>query len=202
MKLSKRDDIGRKLRSVVRHTLMLTRPAIITALTAMGWWFFRDAGYYFPENEPFEAIVTVILVLGVPFGILAAEAVRTAWNKHAQVTTSVLTRNRRQFLLYRDERILTAMHVLLAVFASLVIVVVSFFHYKEAWVGLMMVTVTTFSLSLVWSVIEQLENPRLSPWIRERIPAEWFEEDVDKFFLLEVKNNGRHKKKKKKSKRA
>lgn len=197
MKLSKKGDIGRKLHSVVRHTLMLARPVIITALTAAAWWFLRDSKYYFPENEPFEAIVTVILVLGVPFGILAAEAVRTAWNKHAQITASVLTRNKRQFLLYRDERILTAMHVLLVVFAALVILVVAFFHYKEAWVGLMMVAATTFSLSLVWSVIEQLENPRLSPWIRERIPPEWFEEDVDKFFLLE---NGRRLRKKKKKK--
>lgn len=196
--LSKKGDIDRKLRSVVRHTLMLARSVVITALTAAAWWFLRDSEYYFPENEPFEAIVTVILVLGVPFGILAAEAVRTAWNKHAQITSSVLTRNKRQFLLYRDERILTAMHVLLAVFAALVILVVAFFHYKEAWVGLMMVAATTFSLSLVWSVIEQLENPRLSPWIRERIPPEWFEEDVDKFFLLE---NGRRQRKKKRKKK-
>lgn len=184
-KLSKKDDAKRKWHSFVKHLRMLMRPVIITCMVDALWWLMHSLGISFPEHGPNEMIITVVLVIVVPFGILAAEAIRTAWNKNEKIIESILPRNEHQFMRYRDEKILIAVHVMLIAFATMTVLLVGLFHYPEAWVGLTLVSITTFSFSLIWSIIRELEDPRRSQWIRERTPAKWFETDTDAFFGLD-----------------
>lgn len=183
-KLSKKDDVKRKWHSFVKHLLMLMRPVIITCAVDVLWLLIRSLGISFPKDGPNEMIITVVLVVVVPFGILAAEAVRTSWNKNEQIIDSILPKNERQFMRYRDEKILIPVHIMLIAFATMTVLLVGLFHYQDTWVGLVLVSVTTFSLSLVWSIIRELEDPRRSLWVRERVPTKWFEADVDDFFGL------------------
>lgn len=183
-KLSKKNDAKRKWNSFVKHLLMLVRPVVITCAVDVLWWWMRSLGISFPKHGPNEMIITVVLVVVVPFGILAAEAIRTAWNKNEQIVDSILPKNEPKFMRYRDEKILIPVHIMLIAFATMTVLLVGLFHYPDVWVGLVLVSVTTFSFSLVWSIIRELEDPRRSQWIRERTPKEWFEADVDDFFDL------------------
>jgi hypothetical protein len=183
-KLSKKDDAKRKWGSFVKHSLMLVRPVLITCTVDVLWWWMWSLGISFPKHGPNEMIITVVLVVVVPFGILAAEAIRTAWNKNEQIIDSILPKDEHKFMRYRDEKILIPVHIMLIAFASMTVLLVGLFHYLDAWVGLVLVSVTTFSFSLVWSIIRELEDPRRSQWVRERVPRQWFEADVDEFFSL------------------
>ena len=180
MYLKKESEI-RKGQAIAKYTQMLFRPTVITVLVIILWFGLQRYGIHFSEKSTdFIAIVEVILV--IPFGLLATVALNTAQDKHDNIVTATFDRNKLQFLRYRDEKILIGMHVIMITFAGLIIFMAAMLDFKNPYEGLAIVTAVTFAFTLIWEVIRQLENPKTSHWIVERIPADWFEADVDDAF--------------------
>ena len=177
----KKDSFVRQGRAFIKYISMLFRPTAITLSVLIAWMIAHRSGLHFSEKSTdFIAIVEVILV--IPFGLLATAAVNTAQAKHDNIVVAVFEKDRHRFLRYRDEKILIGIHVIMLTFASLIILMAGMLNVTNIYEGGLIVSAVSFSLSLIWEVIRQLENPRTSFWIVERTPAEWFEVEVDTEF--------------------
>ncbi len=177
----KKDSEIRKGQAITKYVQMLYRPTAITVGAAILWGLLRHYGLHFSEKSTdFIAIVEVILV--IPFGLLATVALNTAQDKHDNIVAATFEKDKLKFLRFRDEKILIGMHVIMITFAGLIIFMAAMLDFKNPYEGLVIVTAVTFAFTLIWEVIRQLENPKTSHWIVERVPTEWFEEDVDSAF--------------------
>ena len=88
-------------------------------------------------------------------------------------------------MLYRDERLPIALH-LLVIFVSLPLLgMIGMIDYQNVPTGIFSVFAVSFILSAVWIVIKHLEDPSRSAWIAERIPADLLKTDIDEHFHLD-----------------
>jgi Kef-type K+ transport system membrane component KefB len=184
MLLLKKDDPRRKWRSVKRHTALLAKTFTFAAAITCVWYQLWVRGYHFPDDDKDILIGATITILGVAYSILVSWILSTILERYQKVVVSVLKQDKETFLLYRDERMLIAIHVLIGIVSVPLISMMSLVAYKHAVTG----AVSVFSISLViiafWLVITLIENPTQSEWFRERIPGDWLDVDIDKYFHL------------------
>jgi hypothetical protein len=184
MKLSKRDDLGRRWRSFKRHTFLLLQPLIIALLMTLLWDELWKRGLHFSEHDEVILTSAIIVTLGVTFSITAAVAFTSILDKQRQVVQSVIKKDKDTFLIYRDERLPIVVHLVLGSLSISIIGMVMLLGYHEEQTGLASVFLVTFSISLYFIVGTELQNTAKSAWFAERIPIEWLTIDVDDHFKL------------------
>ncbi len=183
-KLSKKEDWRRRGRSFYRHLLLMMVPFLIAAAAAMIWDRLRERGWVF-DKEDEVILTTVILTIGMAYGIAATLVMNTVWGKYRKVMLSVLEKDERTFLKYRDDRMPIVLHLFLASLSLPLISMIMAFPFRGEWSGRISIFFIAFILSLYWVALAQLEDPARSAWLAERVPEEWLKEDVDKFFGFE-----------------
>lgn len=179
-KYLKREDLTRKLRSVWRHLLLLAQPLIAAEMAVLAWSNCRSAGIQFPKEDELALTAVGVAVPAVLFSILAAMLITESYGRYKTLTACLLSHDKKEFLLYRDERFPVIMHVLQMALSLPIIVIATGVHYLSFWSGAVVVFSVTFVITLYWVAIVELQNPAKSPWFAERVPADWLTEDVDK----------------------
>lgn len=187
-KLSRKDDTGRQWRSFKRHAFLVCRAFVTALIPVILWRVLRSNEYHFVRADE-SAIGFAIATVGVAYGIIAALVLQAVWEKYRKVVIAVFDRDKRTFLMYRDERMPIMIHILLAALSFPLLLLVVMLDYENIFSGIASVFSVSFMIVLYWIIATELENPAKSPWFAERIPKEWLAEDVDKFFALD-KNNG------------
>lgn len=180
--LSKKHDWKRRGRSFVRHAFLLSKPLSIAAASTALWYKLHLRGIYFARVDESILMGAVLTMLSVIFSITAALVLNTIWEKFRIVGLAVLRRDRETFLLYRDERMPVVLHLLLFAFTLPIIGIIGLLDYRSIPTGMFAVFSVTFVFALYWLVVIVLEDPVKSPWLKERIPAEWLSADVDAEF--------------------
>ena len=182
MALLKKNDTRRKWRSFKKNGALagvaLSTAIMVTAL----WYAARTRGLHFGDETDVSSIITT---LGVTYGIIATWVIDAIWDKYKKVVVATLHQDKDEFMLYRDERLPIALHLLVALISLPLLGMIGMIDYQSAAVGMCSVFTVSFILALFWIVIRHLENPSRSAWITERIPREWFEADVDEHFHLD-----------------
>jgi membrane protein YqaA with SNARE-associated domain len=184
MELLKKDDPRRKWRSFKRHALLLLKTFSFASATTFLWYEAWVRGYHFSEDDKDALIGAIITTLGVTYGILVAWLLSVIMEKYGKVVICVLEKDKHTFLLYRDERIPIVFHLLIASVSVPLVGMIGMIAFKHVLTGTISVFAVSFILSLIWLIADQLENPSKGGWFRERIPQDWFDEDVDDFFKL------------------
>ena len=184
MTLSKKDDLGRKWRSFRQHLMFIMQPICVASVGVFVWLLLWNSGIHFSHAD--EAVLSgaIIPVLGIAFSILAAAILPVILAKYAEITKSVLRRDKDTFLLYRDERLPIIVHLVLGALAVALITMVMLVEYHEKYCGFCSVFVVTFCISLYLFVAAELQDPTESVWFAERIPSDWLTADVDEHFKL------------------
>jgi len=182
--LSKKNDLARKMRSFVRHSLLLLRAALVTLLPLLLWYQLWLRDIHFAAEDGSVIISASIATLGLAYGIMASVVLSSIWEKYRKVVISVLKRDEETFLCYRDERMPIMIHLLLAALSLPLLVMIMLLPYQYLWSGIASVFSVSFILSLYWVVATELENPAKSPWFAERIPEAWLSTDIDEYFKL------------------
>lgn len=188
--LSKRNDFNRRVRSFMKHLQLMVWPITYASIAFTIWYLLQRKGVHFPKGVPLEIVATSVLVFIVPFAMICTTAIEIAQNKSNKIVDSLLSRppNKELFMRYRDERIRTVLHIGLIVLAVCTILMIGLFHFPAVWVGGLTVFFSTFTLTVPWTIIRELEDPHRSHWVMERIPdATWLTDDVDEFFGLTKK---------------
>jgi len=184
-KLSKKGDLARRLRSFVKHVLLILQPTLLSALVSYLWWrFIFSKGVHFSKEDENPLLAGVVLVLSFAYVITATAVFQTTWDKYRTVMQSVLKRDKYTFLCYRDERMPIVVHLLIFFFSAPLFGVIALLNYSTFDAGLYAVATTSFGFTLYWVVVTELQDPRKSLWFSERIPKDWLTADIDAFFKL------------------
>jgi hypothetical protein len=188
MTLLKKKDVARRWRSFERHFILIMKPFLIALLVLMMWDWLRFRGYHFPKEDEPIMISTVITIIGIVYGVIAALIINSVWGKYKKVVICILEKDKHTFLMYRDERMPIMIHLFLFSLSAPLLGLVIMLNYKEQWTGTVAVFLVTFILSLYWIVLIQLDNPLKSAWFAERTPKDWLTEDIDDYFNLDPNN--------------
>lgn len=181
---SKREDRQRRWRSFKRHTRLILQPLVIAACAVGIWYALRTRGLYFSHEDETVLTGAIITTLAVAFSLIAAVVLNTIWENYRKIVVCVLTKDVRTFLIYRDERIPIAMHLLLSAFSWPLLAMIALLEYRNFWAGVASVFSVWYSVSLYWIIATQLQDPSKSAWLAERIPPNWFTKDIDQYFKL------------------
>lgn len=180
--LSKRNDPERVRRSFKRHALLVLQPFGATCIVSLIWTLMRMSGIHLAGEDTELVSVAIVNTLAIVFSLIYAVVLSAVWDNYKKVTLCILQEDKEKFLLYRDERMPIVMHLLLGAAAGALIGAVALLEWHSYWSGLFGVFSVTFVISFFWIGAAELQDPKKSPWMAERIPAAWFEEDVDERF--------------------
>ena len=175
----------RRARMVGRNLWHLFKAiALATFVTALWYWWGRHYVARFPRIDR-EVLSMIIVIAIVPFAILAAEILKVSWRQLRVVVDCLWLQteeDKRTFLKLRRERVMSVLHLLLGIYAVVLIVLVLLVDYSEDRVGAVSVFTTTTVFSLFWVVLAIVENPMKSEWVRNRVPPEWLTIDPETYF--------------------
>jgi hypothetical protein len=181
-RLFKRNDPKRVWRSFRRHTLLVLQPLGVTGFVLIIWIQLRSLGIHLAEEDLETMTVAIINTLAIIFSLIYAVVVSTIWENYRKIGLCILREDKETFLLYRDERIPIVMYLLLAAASFPLVVIVMFLAWHTFWSGFLGVFFVTFAISFLLIGAAELQDPKKSPWMAERIPDDWFTEDVDERF--------------------
>lgn len=184
MRLSKKNDPVRKWRSVKRHCLLIFQASALASVITWCWYELWIHGCHFPEDVTDIIVGAIITTFGVTYGILVSWILNSIWEKYQKVVISVLKQDQDTFLLYRDERIPIAFHLLIGIVSFPLIGMIGMVAYEHVVTGAISVFVISLVLATFWLVIAQIEDPAKGGWFLERIPPEWLKVDIDEYFHL------------------
>lgn len=188
VKLSKRDDFGRRWRSFWRHTWLCAQPFIIAIAAVIFWRWLRSKGYYFCKEDEVPLAGGAGATLVLTYGITVVLLFNYVWGKHSKMMSCVLPhqpQDQRTFLLCRDERAPVIIYLFLFFLSALLLGMIMLFNYHKELSGIAAVFSVSFAMTLYSVVVAQLEDPAKSPWLLERVPKKWFKIDIDEFFKME-----------------
>jgi hypothetical protein len=179
MKYLKRDSTARRIRSIWRHIMLLLPPFLAAATVMFVWAKCRSMGIQFPKEDELTLTAVGVAVPAVLFSILAAMLITESYGRYKVLTSCILRHDKKEFLLYRDERFPVLLHILQIALSTPIIVIAMGLKYESSWSGGFVVFSAAFVITLYWVAIIELQNPAKSPWFAERIPKEWLIADVD-----------------------
>jgi len=189
--LSKKSDPKRRWRSFKRHGALLTKTFILSAIVTYAWYEAWTHGLHFPEDDKDVIIGAVITTFGVLYSITLSWIMIKVWDVYQKIVLAVLEQDKHVFLLYRDERMPIAFHLIIGAVSTPLLGMIGAIAYKHLLTGGISVFVVSLILILSWLVAAQIESPTKHGWFAERIPEDWFTEDIDKFFGLGPQYRGK-----------
>ena len=187
--LSKKNDWRRRVRSFARHAFLFSKPFAIATASAVLWYKLHARGIHFSGGDASIVGGPILSMLSVIYSIMAAIVLHDVWDKFRKVGMSLLRNDKETFLLYRDERMPVLLHMLLFLFTFPIVAIVALLDYQSILAGALSVFAVSLLFSFYWFVVNILENPVESPWLKERIPPEWLSIDVDEYFKLGSKTS-------------
>jgi hypothetical protein len=189
IKLEKRPlrhtDPRRRWRSIKRHTLLLLQPLAVALATTALWSFLWGRDIHLATKDTETLTVAIINTLAIFYGLIYAVILSAIWENYKRISVCILQEDKETFLLYRDERIPIMMHLLLGAVSLPLISIIGLLEWHNYWAGFIGIFTIVFAISFFWIAAAELQDPRKSPWMAERIPAEWLGEDIDERFLDE-----------------
>jgi hypothetical protein len=182
MTLLKKNNPERRWRSFKRHTVLLSKTLCFATAITFTWYFLWSHGYHFAEDDKDIQIGATTMIFGVLYGAIISWVLLTRSDKYEKVLVSIFRKDLDTFLMYRDERMLIALHLAMGLVSLPLIGMIGAVPYRHMATG----AISVFSVSLVivtfWSVIALLEDPLKNQWIRERVDPTWLTMDVDGHF--------------------
>jgi hypothetical protein len=164
----------RRLSSVRPYFSILLYPSLASILSAGLWYlvFFRR-GFDVGKSDETALTNTLIPVLAAFHSILAAAVLSKVWEEFKTIRRCVQNQDEAGFFRCLQDRIPPAIHMLLAVMSTLIVVGTMLVHYDNSWAGILVVGSISFVLALYWQVATNLDNPLCGAWYVNQIPPEW-----------------------------
>ena len=147
---------------------------MVSVLAAGLWYFlFFRGGFDVGKSDETALTNTLIPVLAAFHSILAAAVLSKVWEEFKSIRRCVQNKDEAGFFRCLQDRIPAAIHLLLAVMSTLIVVGTMLVHYENTWAGILVVGAIAFVLALYWQVATNLDNPLCGVWYVDQIPAEW-----------------------------
>jgi hypothetical protein len=164
------DDFERLERSIKAHARLLIRQVLIACVVTLGWYVIFWRHHVHVAHDDHEVFLVGVMFLSLAVWILKAqEAFKVVWEQMREMSSAVDDGDEATIMHLRDERIHTLVHVMLAVYATLSVVLFCSYPYSSAASGFVAVFVVSLIFTLYWAVILTLENAIGVLWIKEQV---------------------------------
>lgn len=178
---------SRYLYATLKQIKLTLQPFIIGVVMATIWYLgFWKSGFSFGETDSERLLLLTgpLLMLAILFvGGLAYTKVE---ERKARAVIAIMNKDKKTFLLNRDERTSNVILVFLASVATFLVVQSMLTHWETVHAGIFAVFICSFVGAKFWTIIVSLDNPiKSSRWLTERVPNGWMDIDIDQYFRLD-----------------
>lgn len=177
-----KNDPKRKWRSLKRHARLLLEATSVSVIVTLAWYQCWVRGWYFPEDDKDIVIGVIIAMILATFTVLLSWIFPATSEKYQSFVLIAFTKDKDLFMRLRDERMPIAFHLLIGAVSVPPIVMISFVPFKHMITGVAATFGISFLIIMLWLVLDLIEHPLRSEWIRERIDDDWMTEDVDEYW--------------------
>ncbi len=170
--------LRKKLRTLLRCVILLAWPTIAAAVISLVWYFVAYRGGFHLSAQLEEVISAAwIPVFGILYSLLFAIALNTVWSEYKMMRTAVKRRDLETFVDLRDEE-LSPLVITAVVVASLAVLLgFAALQYPDAMSGSIIIFGVTFLLTLMLSIVIEIDDPCSGLWFIRSIPPGWL--DID-----------------------
>jgi hypothetical protein len=166
-----------------RHLPIILKPLIWAGSLSLIWLLvLKPAGIGFSKEAENPLLFIVLPLVSFIYVIFAGIAISSVFDEYKELSRAVVSKDKAHFLIHRDEQIPIVMHILLWVPSSLLILTTLLFSYANDVVGFFTIFSVVFIVVTAWVVCVDLDDYMKGIWFKERIPKDWIEEDIEKFF--------------------
>lgn len=187
-KLSKKDDWDRKWWSFLHHSWLLLEAIIVATAATLGWRWLWLNDYYICKEDEAIVIGGLAIILTAVYTIAVGSIFPPTLEKYRVVMSCVLDQenpeSRRKFLSNKDEHMPTKIGLLIFLSSLLLVGTFMMFDYSKEISGIVLVFIVSFIFTFLGLVLDNLDNPTRSRWLRQRIQAYLLFEDVDEALVL------------------
>jgi len=163
------------------------QPFIISSAVVVIWYFgFWGNSISFGESDSERLLLLTgpLLMLAILF--VGGLAYTNVEERKARAVLSIMTKDKKSFLLNRDERTSNVVLVFLASVAVFLVAQSMLTHWEDVYAGAFAVFICSFVGAKFWTIIVHLDNPiKSSRWLTERVPHGWMDVDIDQHFKLD-----------------
>lgn len=168
---------------IKRHFPILAKPFVAGIICVLVWRFVVYRFNFSFDRESENSILFIILMFSsFTYAIFAGYAVNTVLSEYKEISKSVVKDDMDTFLMYRDEQLPILMHLLLGTNSLFLIIFTMLFPYHGIPEAIAAVFAVTFLIVLVFVIVTELDDYRNSIWFKEKIPNQWYEVDITKYF--------------------
>jgi hypothetical protein len=178
----KKNDPKRKWRSFKRHVRLLFEATLVSVTVTSAWYQCWIRGWYFPEDDKDIVIGVIIAMLLATFTVLLSWIFPSTWEKYQNFVLIAFTQDKDLFMRLRDEKMPIAFHLLIGAVSVPPIIMIGLVPFRHMSTGVAATLGISFLVTMLWLVLDVIEHPLRSEWIRERIEDSWMTEDVDEYW--------------------
>lgn len=186
-KWTRKHSKSRYLYATLKQVRLTLQPILIGAVMVTIWYFgFWKNGMSFGEHDSERLLLLTgpLLMLAILF--VGGLAYTNVEERKMRAVVSTMTKDKKSFLLNRDERTSNVVLVFLASVAVFLVAQAMLTHWEGFYAGAFAVFICSFVGAKFWIIIVRLDDPvKSSRWLTERVPHGWMDVDIDQHFKLD-----------------
>ncbi|MBI5732662.1 hypothetical protein HY967_01740 [Candidatus Jorgensenbacteria bacterium] len=150
---------------------LFKRPIVITIMSVGLWLLGRhlDVFRFLSENDE-VGISATITTLGLIYWLVAAAVLATVWSQWIQTEDAAFEKNSKRFWELAERRMPKPVKTVLAFISFFLWAAFFFMPYNSIFAGVFTILSITTTLSLVWEIAVDLDNPLSGIWRIKNIP--------------------------------
>ena len=170
-------------KKALRYIGIILYPTIVSGFVVLLWKvFLYDNGLYFSPDAEAPILYMIIPLVGFIYVIFASLAVNSVFEKHKQISRSVVRKDVSTYLEHRDQQLPVLMHILVAMPSMILLFLALSYHYADFHAGIAAVFLVTFVVSLTWVVINGLDNAHKKAYSKASVPPHWHKKKPEEHF--------------------
>lgn len=168
-----------------KHILVVLSPVLAAILVTLFWrYVLYENEIYFSEEAENPLLYLIMPVIAFIYVIFASIAVNLVLDKYKEIENSVVKSDIDQFMLHKDQRVPTLLHILMGAPSIILVALALFFNYLDVYIGAAAVFSVVFVVAQTWFIITELDRFHTRPHFKKRTPKNWHEKSSHDHFKV------------------
>ena len=181
-KRTRQEKLTRFIELFSKSLIMVILPLGVAGIFGFVWHYvIYIHGLHFSIKLENIATSAWIPMFGIIYGLLATIVLASVWEEYKKIRSAVKRGDLDAFIELRDENVSPLVHTLLTTLSLFVLAGFMGLDYPTALSGFVVVSSTAYLLTLIFFVVEEIDDPCDGLWFIKDIPEEWLAIDVDEY---------------------
>lgn len=171
-------------REITKKHIQVVLSPIITAIGVVLFWRYvlYENEIYFSQEAENPILYLIIPVVAFIYVIFASIAVNSVLDKYKEIENSALSADIDRFMLHKDQRVPTLLHILVGAPSIILIALTLLFNYVDLYIGAVAVFAVVFVVTQTWFIITELDNFHTRDNFKKKTPEHWHKKSSTEHF--------------------